>query len=69
MTDKPAKNMAASVRQRLLNHSRASGEDYSALLAQYAIERFFVQVVEVGLVRTICTQRRDAVPRVVRRTA
>jgi len=44
MTDKPAKNVAASVRQRLLNRRKASGEDYNALLTQYAIERFLYRL-------------------------
>jgi hypothetical protein len=42
MTDKPTTNMAASVRQRLLRQS--SGEDYNALLTQYAIERFLYRL-------------------------
>lgn len=44
MTDKPTTNMAASVRQRLLNLRRTSGEDYNALLTQYAIERFLYRL-------------------------
>lgn len=49
MTDKPTKNVAASVRQRLLNHSRASGENYNALLTQYAIERFLYRLSKSDL--------------------
>ena len=44
MTEKPAKNMAASVRQRLLNLRESQGGDYNALLTQYAIERFLYRL-------------------------
>jgi len=44
MTHKPTTNMAASVRQRLLNLRQTSGEDYNALLTQYAIERFLYRL-------------------------
>jgi hypothetical protein len=40
MTRKNPTNLAASVRQRLLNLSRASGEDFQLLLTRYGIERF-----------------------------
>lgn len=44
MKDRGVTNMAASVRQRLLNLSQARGADYNALLAQYAIERFLYRL-------------------------
>ena len=44
MTSKRAKNVSASVRQRLLNLRQATGEDYNALLTQYAIERFLYRL-------------------------
>ena len=44
MTGKPAKNVAASVRQRLLNPRESQGGDYNTLLAQYAIERFLYRL-------------------------
>ncbi len=44
MKHKPITNMAASVRRRLLNLSRARGANYNALLAQYAIERFLYRL-------------------------
>ena len=40
MTKKSATNIAASVRQRLLDLAHARHEDYNALLVQYVIERF-----------------------------
>jgi predicted nucleotidyltransferase component of viral defense system len=43
MTRKP-NNMAASVRQRLLNMARERGEDYSLLLTQYALERLLYRM-------------------------
>ena len=39
MTRKAPKNTAASVRQRLLNLSRQSGEDFQLLLTRYGVER------------------------------
>jgi hypothetical protein len=39
MTRKNPKDTAASVRQRLLNLSRRSGEDFQRLLTRYAMER------------------------------
>ena len=39
MTRKNPKNTAASVRQRLLNLSRQSGEEFQRLLTRYAVER------------------------------
>ena len=50
MKDKGDRNVAASVRQRLLNLSRARGADYNALLAQYAIERFLYRLSKSALV-------------------
>ncbi len=44
MTDKPTRNIAASVRQRLLNLRRARSEDYNAILTQYAVERFLYRL-------------------------
>lgn len=50
MTDSP-KNLGASVRQRLLNLSRASGTDFVVTLSNYALERL--------LYRLSCSQHRD----------
>ena len=44
MTDKPTTDVVASVRQRLMNLRQQSGEDYNALLTQYAIERFLYRL-------------------------
>jgi hypothetical protein len=44
MTDKPTTNVAASVHQRLMNLRQQRGEDYNALLIQYAIERFLYRL-------------------------
>lgn len=41
--DQPA-NVAASVRQRLLNRARAQGEDYQVLLTRYVLERFLYRL-------------------------
>ena len=53
MNDKP-KNMAASVRQRLLNQSRAgTGQDFQRLLVRYAIERFLYRLSQSGAKKRI----------------
>ena len=44
MTRKPVGNVAASVRQRLLNLRDKTGEDFNALLTQFAIERFLYRL-------------------------
>lgn len=49
MTEKPVKNMAASVRQRLLNLRQGGDVDYNALLTQYAIERFLYRLSKSDL--------------------
>jgi hypothetical protein len=38
------KNMGASVRQRLLNHSKASGRPFAEVLQYYAMERFLYRL-------------------------
>ena len=43
MIDKP-KNMATSVRQRLLNQARSEKQDFQRLLVRYAIERFLFRL-------------------------
>ncbi len=42
------KNMAASVRQRLLNLSRETGERFQNLLTRYGIERLVYRITESG---------------------
>jgi len=37
-------DLAASIRQRLLNRSKARGEDYNFTLSQYAVERFLFRL-------------------------
>lgn len=44
MTRPSPRNVAASVRQRLLNRARALGTDYNQLLVRYAIERFLYRL-------------------------
>lgn len=45
MTKPPQKrDMAASVRQRLLDQSRASGQDFQRLLVRYGIERLLYRL-------------------------
>jgi len=40
MTKYPRRDIAASVRQRLLNHARETGRPFSELLQYFAMERF-----------------------------
>lgn len=44
MSESRLKNVAASVRQRLLNLSRVEGEDYQKVLFRYAIERLLYRL-------------------------
>lgn len=44
MTASNPANVAASVRQRLLNRSRKTGEDYNLLLTHYGIERLLYRL-------------------------
>ena len=44
MTPKPLKNTSASIRQRLLNHAKAHGDDYQRILTRYAIERLLFRL-------------------------
>ena len=43
---KPIKNVAASVRQRLLNQARAENRPFAELLQYYALERFLYRLSE-----------------------
>ena len=42
------RNIAASVRQRLLDHARERGEDFNYLLTRYANERLLYRLAESG---------------------
>lgn len=42
--NKSKRNLSASVRQRLLNHSAASKQDFQVVLAQYAFERLLYRL-------------------------
>ena len=44
MTDRPLTNVAASVRQRLLNRARAEGRAFQELATLYAMERFLYRL-------------------------
>lgn len=44
MTDKPPKNMAHSVRQRLLNEAKRTGRLYNEIEQYYAMERFLYRL-------------------------
>jgi predicted nucleotidyltransferase component of viral defense system len=46
MTKRPLTNVAASVRDRLLNRSRQTGEDFGFLLQRYAAERLLYRLGE-----------------------
>ena len=40
----PRRIPAASIRQRLLNHAKANGDDYQRILTRYAIERLLFRI-------------------------
>lgn len=44
MKERPAKNVAASVRQRLLNLSRDRNEPFDLVLVRYGLERFLYRI-------------------------
>lgn len=44
MTKSTRKDMSASARARLLNLSKATGQDFQALVLRYAVERFLVRL-------------------------
>lgn len=44
MSDKTIKNMAASVRDRLLHVARERGEDFQLLLTRYGLERLMYRL-------------------------
>ena len=44
MTTRPHKDIAASVRQRLLNHARETGRPFNELLQYFAMERFLYRL-------------------------
>lgn len=48
MNDKRGKNIAASVRDRLLALARERGEDFQLLLTQYGLERFLYRLSQSG---------------------
>lgn len=44
MTERPLKNLAASVRQRLRNHASKTTQDFQIVLAQYGFERLLYRL-------------------------
>jgi hypothetical protein len=44
MTDKPLKNVSASVRQRLLNKAKQDRRPFNELLQYYGMERFLYRL-------------------------
>ena len=42
-----ASNVAASVRQRLLNRTRETGEDYQVVLTRFALERLLYRLTQL----------------------
>jgi hypothetical protein len=44
MSREPARNLAASVRARLLTLAQEKGEDYQRILGKYTVERFLFRL-------------------------
>jgi hypothetical protein len=49
MTDAPRKDITASVRDRLQNHARATGQDFQRVLVRYGIERLLYRLALSGV--------------------
>ena len=49
MTDAPRKDIAASVRDRLQNHARVTGQDFQRVLVRYGIERLLYRLALSGI--------------------
>ncbi|MDP3738279.1 MAG: nucleotidyl transferase AbiEii/AbiGii toxin family protein [Hyphomonadaceae bacterium] len=49
MTDQPRKDLAASVRDRLRNHARTTGQDFQRVLVRYGIERLLYRLAQSGI--------------------
>jgi len=49
MTEPTNRNVAASVRQRLLNYSRESGQEFQHVLTRYAVERLLYRISQSPL--------------------
>jgi hypothetical protein len=58
-------NMAASVRARLVNMSRASGEDFTYVLTRYSLERLLARLAQSRRTARRSPERGDALPRLV----
>jgi hypothetical protein len=52
MTAKPLTNPAASIRERLLAHAKAHGDDYQRVLTRYAIERLLSRLGQTEATET-----------------
>ena len=50
MTSKVVKNLAASIRARLLNHAKQHGDNYQRVLTRYAIERLLFRLSQTEAV-------------------
>ncbi len=48
MKDHPRRNVAASVRQRLMNLSRQSGEDFQFVLTKFGLERLLYRLAQTS---------------------
>ena len=46
---RPIRNVAASVRERLLNRARRDGIDFNLILRRYFFERFLYRLGESGV--------------------
>ena len=57
MSQKTVKNIAASVRKRLLNRAREEKRPFNELLQYYAIERFPYRLSEITVFRKIHSER------------
>ncbi len=61
MAKRPLTNVAASVRGRLLNRGRQTGEDFQFLLQRYTAERLLYRLGTIRAPRSVRSQGRHAV--------
>jgi len=55
VTERPLKNVAASVRQRLMNSAKASGRPFQEVLQYFATERFLYRLSQSPTTRPFWT--------------
>ena len=66
---KEIRNIGASVRARLLQIAKASGQSFDLVLNRFALERLLFRLSQSTACRPLCAEGRDADDELVRRPA